>query len=361
MKNFFHNSLGFIALFVFAFGISAQASTITTMAGTDTLSSSRTTINTNFSNLNTDKLEATVANIFTALQRFNANASTTALTVSGETWLQNASSTQLTVSDKSWLGTIVSGLWNGTVIGASYGGAGTVSGILKANGSGTVSAASSGTDYAPATSGSAILKGNGSGGFSSASNGTDYTLVSASSCSNQAITALTASGGSTCSSITSSFLSGAVAIAHGGTATTTGGNTNGVEYYDGSKITNSATFTFNGSEVATASTRPATSTAMQLDWSATPNQVEYRIGNAATTINIINATTSAFWGSRKVVWVCNPNDTAGAITWKPVEWIGTAPAQTTTANNCDVYSFDITAATSTTAYKVAGTAGTNFQ
>jgi hypothetical protein len=44
-------------------------------------------------------------------------------------------------------GTITSGTWNGTVIGATYGGAGTVSGILKANGSGTVSAAVAGTDF----------------------------------------------------------------------------------------------------------------------------------------------------------------------------------------------------------------------
>lgn len=52
------------------------------------------------------------------------------------------------------------------VLPAANGGAGTVSGLLKANGSGTVSAAVSSTDYAPATSGSSILYGNGSGGFS---------------------------------------------------------------------------------------------------------------------------------------------------------------------------------------------------
>lgn len=50
----------------------------------------------------------------------------------------------------------------------------TVNGIVKGNGSGTLSAATSGTDYAPATSGSAILKGDGAGGFSSATAGTDY-------------------------------------------------------------------------------------------------------------------------------------------------------------------------------------------
>jgi hypothetical protein len=60
------------------------------------------------------------------------------------------------------------------ILPAANGGAGTVNGLLKANGSGAVSKATSGTDYAPATSGSSILKGNGAGGFSSATSGTDY-------------------------------------------------------------------------------------------------------------------------------------------------------------------------------------------
>lgn len=42
-------------------------------------------------------------------------------------------------------GTLSSGTWNGSVIGSSYGGAGTVNGVLGANGSGTVSAATAGT------------------------------------------------------------------------------------------------------------------------------------------------------------------------------------------------------------------------
>jgi hypothetical protein len=46
------------------------------------------------------------------------------------------------------LGTISTGTWQGAVIGSIYGGAGTVSGILKANGSGLVSAATAGVDYA---------------------------------------------------------------------------------------------------------------------------------------------------------------------------------------------------------------------
>ena len=69
--------------------------------------------------------------------------------------------------------TNASNISSGT-LAAARGGAGTVSGLLKGNGAGLVSAAVSATDYAPATSGSEILKGNGSGGFSSAAAGTDY-------------------------------------------------------------------------------------------------------------------------------------------------------------------------------------------
>lgn len=127
-----------------------------------------------------------------------------------------------------------------------------------------------------------------------------------------------------------------------------------------------ATSTFSGGvsfagTIQLSAAQPATTTAITLDWANTLPQVEYRIGTSATTITLINATTSTQWGSRKLVWVCNPNASAGALTWAGVEWIGTAPTQTTTANQCDVYSFDVTRATSSTAYKVAGTAGAGFQ
>lgn len=65
-------------------------STITSMAGSDTLSSSRAVINTNFTNLNTDKIEATVT----------------------------------TLSSLSSIGTITTGVWNGTAVGATWGGTG---------------------------------------------------------------------------------------------------------------------------------------------------------------------------------------------------------------------------------------------
>ena len=51
---------------------------------------------------------------------------------------------------------------------------GDTTGILKADGTGGISAASAGTDYCAAPSGSAIQKGNGSGGLTAANDGTDY-------------------------------------------------------------------------------------------------------------------------------------------------------------------------------------------
>jgi hypothetical protein len=45
------------------------------------------------------------------------------------------------------LGTISSGTWNANVLGSNYGGAGSINGLLKANGSGVVAVAVSGTDY----------------------------------------------------------------------------------------------------------------------------------------------------------------------------------------------------------------------
>ena len=87
-------------------------------------------------------------------------------------------------------------------LAATRGGAGTVSGILKANGSGSVSAALSGTDYAPATSGAALVQGNGSGGFSNVTIGSGLSLSAGTLSSTNAgtVTSVTCNG----SAITSS-------------------------------------------------------------------------------------------------------------------------------------------------------------
>ena len=73
--------------------------TITTIAGTDTIRDSRTTINNNFTNLNNDKIEVATTSI------------------------GNITSLPNLVS----IGTITTGVWNGTAIPVAYGGMGTTS------------------------------------------------------------------------------------------------------------------------------------------------------------------------------------------------------------------------------------------
>lgn len=87
--------------------------TITTIAGTDTLSSSRAVINTNFSNLNTGKFELS-------------------------DWYATSSATQI-----SKIGTLTTGTWNANTIGVAYGGTGSTTlsqyQVLLGNGTGNVS------------------------------------------------------------------------------------------------------------------------------------------------------------------------------------------------------------------------------
>lgn len=73
-KTFFINLV--IALLVFA-SVPVFASTITTILGTDSLSSSRTIINTNFSNLNTDKLETGNLDTYSELNTITADVTLT--------------------------------------------------------------------------------------------------------------------------------------------------------------------------------------------------------------------------------------------------------------------------------------------
>ncbi len=89
---------------------------------------------------------------------FLGNA-TTATTAGNITATSNSTLTSL--SNLNSVGTITSGTWSGTTIGSNVGGAGTVNGILKANGSGVVNAAVAGTDYqVPLTAGTSYLVPN---------------------------------------------------------------------------------------------------------------------------------------------------------------------------------------------------------
>jgi len=104
---------------------------------------------------------------------------------------------------------------------------------------------------------------------------------------------------------------------------------------------------------------PATTTTITIDWRDGPRQL-IQVGTSATTISH----TGYVAGMQLLVTICNPQTTAGAITWSGVHWAGnTTPTQTTSAGQCDAWSFYSTQATSTSASspKVFGTAATSFQ
>ena len=97
-------------------------------------------------------LVSTGAQTFAGAKTFNSNIignltgnATTASTAGNITATSNTTLTSL--SALNTVGTITSGTWSGSVIGSNVGGAGTVSGLMKANGSGVVSAAVAGTDF----------------------------------------------------------------------------------------------------------------------------------------------------------------------------------------------------------------------
>lgn len=92
------------------------------------------------------------------------------------------------------------------VLGSTHGGAGSVSGLLKANGSGTVSASVAGTDFAAATSGVSILYGDGAGGFSDVTIGSGIAFLGG-------VLSATGSGGTvtSVSIVTANGVSGSVA------------------------------------------------------------------------------------------------------------------------------------------------------
>lgn len=104
----------------------------------------------------------------------------------------------------------------------------------------------------------------------------------------------------------------------------------------------------------------ATSTTQTVNWLGS-TQTLLKIGTAGVTISFSNAAV----GQTQRVITCAPDSgTMGTITWPAgIRWAGgTAPVQTTTAQKCDVYSFIATQATSTTASAIFyfGAASSNF-
>jgi hypothetical protein len=120
----------------------------------------------------------------TSIPTFTVNAKGLITSVSGNVVIAPASTltgsvlaSNILTSSLTTVGTITSGTWTASVIGSNYGGAGAISGLLKANGSGVVSSAVIGTDYVTASSTNIFT--NKSGNISQWTNDSAY-LTSAS-------------------------------------------------------------------------------------------------------------------------------------------------------------------------------------
>src|SRR6266487_2833783 len=122
------------------------------------------------------------------------------------------------------LGTISSGVWNGTVITGQYGGTGvantgstiTLAGNLVTSGANSLTFTTTGATNVtlPTTGTVATLAGseaftNKTGNISQWTNNSNYlTAITGGTCTNQAVTAISTAGAPTCTTLTSSYTSG---------------------------------------------------------------------------------------------------------------------------------------------------------
>lgn len=85
-----------------------------------------------------------------------------------------------------------------------------------------------------------------------------------------------------------------VAIASGGTATTTGGNTNGVSFYDGTRITNDSDFLFSGTKLTIHAASSTYFSALTSMWIPTSTNYTF-VSSGQLAINVTQASTSLRW------------------------------------------------------------------
>jgi trimeric autotransporter adhesin len=341
----------------------------------------------------------TAGQILAFLNGANAYVSTTTLNIGGNagTATALASAPSTCSAGQAPTGILASGNATGCTAYDTFGwpftpltanSVGTTSGLVINNASSTIvgNATTTGTFYAGVASstslyGAMLASCNSASSALTWNNGTfGCNTISGSgtvNSSSQGYNAFYNTTGAAVSGTSTLFLTQAGNIGIGGTTSpyallTVGAAANNVInpflFVVASSTSGTATTTLfsvsNTGGITLSESLPATSTTITLDWAHTPRQLNYQIGTAAVTITLVNATTSAQAGSTKLVWICNPGSVAGALTWAGVEWVGSAPTQTTTANQCDVYNFDVTQASSTPtspAWKVAGMQGAGFQ
>ena len=78
-------------------------------------------------NLKIDNSTTSLSNLGVLAGLYTVGSSTGQTTIFGQATMTNASTTNLTVATNSYLGTVLSGTWNGSAVGAGYGGTGQTS------------------------------------------------------------------------------------------------------------------------------------------------------------------------------------------------------------------------------------------
>lgn len=213
-----------------------------------------------------------------------------------------------------------------------------------------------------------ILKATG-GPVTVATNGTDYTLITPISCTNQVVTAITAAGVGTCSSINNAFWSGTdLSVANGGTGLSTFGGTNHILYTTAADtLASEAAFTYNstadrisytyGSSTSESSTGSALfgttggvlgigTTTPALPWAtlgvnpiAGQASNQFVVGSSTGTAFLINNTGRVGVGSTSPYANLSVNTTAGLDSFavgSTTTYLRVTSLGTTTATRLDV-------------------------
>jgi hypothetical protein len=184
-----------------------------------------------------------------------------------------------------------------------------------------------------AINGACVTGGGGAGTVTTITAGSRITLSSGATCTttctisaNNQFSYTPSTFGSTASNATSTLI----------------GFTNGL--YTTASSTFTATTTFSNTTVHTLENLVSTSTTHNVDWGK-GNKQTVRIGTSAISIGFQNATL----GDTVSLLVCNSSSgTAGTITWtSDISWPGgVQPGQTTTVDQCDMWSFNYISGTS---------------